>query len=68
MKKTLNKNQWIYLLLFLAIASQTIQLDGEWERMDGDDAQFILEANSLLTHHQYNDPNWVYTPGANFIT
>jgi 4-amino-4-deoxy-L-arabinose transferase-like glycosyltransferase len=50
------------VLLAAAILVQLIQLDRNWDRMDGDDAQYILHARSLLVHHKYNDPNLVYTP------
>ena|GEM_PF-2269443 len=68
MRVMVKKNRLFLLLVLFAVAVQIIQLDGEWERMDGDDAQFILEANSLITNHSYNDPNWIYTPEANYCT
>jgi hypothetical protein len=57
------KRRLAFLFLLAAAALvQCIQLDRNWDRMDGDDAQYILHAQSLLIHHKYNDPNLVYTP------
>jgi hypothetical protein len=59
-----NKNAGWILVLILWAVFQTVQLDNEWDRMDGDDAQYILHARSLLVNHLYNDPNLIYRPGA----
>jgi len=63
--KTLDdKKHWFLWILVLWAVFQLVQLDNEWDRMDGDDAQYILHARSLVVHHQYNDPNLIYRPGA----
>jgi hypothetical protein len=60
----IKQHKYFILLIIAFIICQVIQLDGEWDRMDGDDAQYLLHARSLITLHQYNDPNYVYIPGA----
>jgi hypothetical protein len=64
MKLAFKKNAWLILTVALWSVFQAVQLDNEWDRMDGDDAQYILHARSLLVHHRYNDPNLIYRPGA----
>jgi hypothetical protein len=53
----------LILVVVLWAVFQAIQLDNEWDRMDGDDAQYILHARSLLVNHRYNDPHLIYRPG-----
>jgi len=60
------KNKWLWLFIVLWLFAQLIQLDGEWARMD-DDAHYILHARSLAVNHRYNDPNFVYTPEAQYV-
>ena len=62
MEKTDHRRFGFLLLLVVATVFQLIQLDDQWDRMDGDDAQYIMHARSLLVNHRYNDPNLFYTP------
>ena len=56
------KHRLFYGLLALWIGFQLVQWDGAWDRLDGDDAQYILHAQSLVMHHKYNPPNLIYLP------
>lgn len=62
MKAIFNKNNLIYFLLLFALLPQLIQLDSEWNMMDGDDAQYIIHARSLIENQVYNDHKLIYTP------
>lgn len=58
------RNPKMLILLLIVIICQMVQLDNEWDRLDGDDAQYIMHAQSLIVNGQYNDPNYLYQHGA----
>jgi len=62
LKGKFQSNNFFYCLLILWAIFQVIQLDGEWAMMDGDDAQYISHALSLIEHHRYEDPNFIENP------
>ncbi len=64
--RKLNKKKYLIILCICWLVVQSIQLNGEWTRMD-DDAHYILHARSLVINHRYNDPHFVAMSSVDYI-